>query len=45
MAINGNTFEARVVSLLKAIKLLPDKSPNLEINVSMKTVDLYLSFF
>ena len=28
-----------------AIKLLPLKSPNLEINVSIKTVDLYLSFF
>ena len=28
-----------------AIKPLPDKSPNLDIKVSINTVDLYLSFF
>ena len=36
---------ASPVSLDKAINPLPDKSPNLETNVSIKTVDLYLSFF
>ena len=28
-----------------AINPLPDKSPNLDIKVSINTVDLYLSFF
>ena len=45
IAISGMLFAAIEVNLFKAINPLPDKSPNLEINVSMKTVDLYLSFF
>ena len=38
-------MKAILNNLENAIKPLPLKSPNLEINVSIKTVDLYLSFF
>ena len=38
-------FNATVVNFPIAIMLLPVKSPNLEIKVSMKTDDLYLSSF
>ena len=41
----GKLLAAIEVNLLKKINPLPDKSPNLDINVSIKTVDLYLSFF
>ena len=34
-----------LVNLLSAINPLPVRSPNLEIKVSINTVDLYLSFF
>ena len=45
IAIKGAALDAMFISFETAIKLLPLKSPNLEINVSIKTVDLYLSFF
>ena len=45
MAINGRLFTAMLVSFPTAINPLPDKSPNLDIKVSINTVDLYLSFF
>ena len=45
IATNGKEFVAIVVNFPKAMKPLPDKSPNLETNVSIKTVYLYLSFF
>ena len=45
IAINGKLFAAMLVSFPTAINPLPDKSPNLDIKVSINTVDLYLSFF
>ena len=45
IVINGKLFAAMLVSFPIAINPLPDKSPNLDIKVSINTVDLYLSFF
>ena len=45
MAINGKLFAAMLVNFPIAINPLPDKSPNLDMKVSINTVDLYLSFF
>ena len=45
IAINGKLFAVMLVNFPIAINPLPDKSPNLDIKVSINTVDLYLSFF
>ena len=45
IAINGKVFAAILVNFPIAINPLPDKSPNLDMKVSINTVDLYLSFF
>ena len=45
IAISGKLFAAIFVNFPNVINALPDKSPNLEIKVSINTVDLCLSFF
>ena len=45
IAINGIALKLILASLPSPIKLLPDRSPNLVTKVSIKTDDLYLSFF
>ena len=45
MTTNGISPEAIDVIFAIDIKAAPDRSPNLEMNVSIKTEDLYLSFF
>ena len=45
IAISGKLFAAIFVNFPNVINALPDRSPNLEIKVSINTVDLCLSFF